>query len=414
MKIKKIAAIITLMLVGELIFLLPFIVTRVFRPTFLRVFEITNLQLGTAFSTYGIVAMISYFLGGPIADRFTPRQLLPVSLLATAAGGLFLATIPTVWTLALLYGLWGVTTILLFWSSYVKAQRKLGQEYGQGKAFGATDAGRGLIAASLASAAIFILNALLPTSPELATAADYEKALVWVIITFSGITAFGAVLVWVFLDAGEAKGEATPKITLKDIGQLAQNRLIWMQALILLCAYVGYKCTDDFSLYAQDTFGFDDVDAAKMGTVSFWMRTIAALSAGFLGDRLGHTRMVIACFGLMLLGSLVIFTGYLKAGMLGLIILTIVSTSLGIYGLRGLYYALFKKSRVPLALTGSAAGLVSVVGYTPDVFMGPLMGWILDQNPGETGHQYLFLVLAGFSVVGLGVSVMYRRWVGST
>ncbi len=412
MKTKKVAEIITLMLVGELIFLLPFVITRVFRPTFLKVFEITNLQLGTAFSTYGIVAMVSYFLGGPIADRFSPKQLLPVSLLATAVGGLFLATIPTVWTLALLYGLWGLTTILLFWSSYVKAQRKLGQDYGQGKAFGATDAGRGLIAASLASVSIFILNTLLPTSPELATLTDYKKALVWVIVTFSGITAFGAVLVWLFLD--DTKGAGTSKITLKNIGLLAQNRLVWMQALILLCAYVGYKCTDDFSLYAQDTFGFDDVKAAKMGTVSFWIRPIAALSAGFLGDRLGHARMVSACFGLMLLGSLVIFTGYLEAGMFGLIILTIVSTSLGIYGLRGLYYTLFKKSRVPLALTGSAAGLVSVVGYTPDVFMGPLMGWILDQNPGETGHQYLFLVLAGFSVVGLAVSVGYRRWVGTT
>jgi hypothetical protein len=35
---------------GEAVFLLPFVLDRVFRPTFLDVFGVTNLQLGTAFS----------------------------------------------------------------------------------------------------------------------------------------------------------------------------------------------------------------------------------------------------------------------------------------------------------------------------------------------------------------------------
>ena len=35
-----------LILSGELIFLLPYVLARVFRPTFLEVFNLTNLQLG--------------------------------------------------------------------------------------------------------------------------------------------------------------------------------------------------------------------------------------------------------------------------------------------------------------------------------------------------------------------------------
>ena len=38
-----------LVMAGEAIFGLPFLVARIFRPTLLDVFEITNLQLGTAF-----------------------------------------------------------------------------------------------------------------------------------------------------------------------------------------------------------------------------------------------------------------------------------------------------------------------------------------------------------------------------
>ena len=79
---------------GETIFLLPFVIVRIFRPTFLDVFGLTNLQLGTAFSLYSVVAMVSYFAGGPLADRFPARRLMAAALAATSLGGVFLATIP--------------------------------------------------------------------------------------------------------------------------------------------------------------------------------------------------------------------------------------------------------------------------------------------------------------------------------
>ena len=41
---------VALIAAGEAVFLLPFVLDRVFRPTFLDVFGVTNLQLGTAFS----------------------------------------------------------------------------------------------------------------------------------------------------------------------------------------------------------------------------------------------------------------------------------------------------------------------------------------------------------------------------
>jgi sugar phosphate permease len=162
-------------------------------------------------------------------------------------------------------------------------------------------------------------------------------------------------------------------------------------------------------LYASDAFGYNDVNAAHMATVSFWMRPAAAVVAGFLGDRLIHSKIIRYCFLIMLSGSIIISLGILKAEMTMFIIISIASTSAGIYGLRGLYYALFQESNLPIVYTGSAAGLVSVVGYTPDIFMGPLMGVILDNNPGATGHQYLFMVLAGFSIIGYIATVLFRK-----
>ena len=91
------------------------------------------------------------------------------------------------------------------------------------------------------------------------------------------------------------------------------------------------------------------------------------------------------------------------------IAITIASTSLGIYGLRGLYYALFQESKIPLSITGSAIGFISVIGYTPDIFMGPLMGTLTDNFPGALGHQYVFGALAGFATIGLVATLLFKR-----
>ena len=97
-----------LVLAGEAIFFLPFVLPRVFRPTLLEVFQITNLELGTLFSVYGLVAMAAYFFGGPLADRYLPRNLLALALIVTGFGGGMLVSNPSFTQLLWLYGFLGV------------------------------------------------------------------------------------------------------------------------------------------------------------------------------------------------------------------------------------------------------------------------------------------------------------------
>ena len=43
------------------------------------------------------------------------------------------------------------------------------------------------------------------------------------------------------------------------------------------------------------------------------------------------------------------------------------------YALRGIYFALLEEAAIPSALTGTATGLISLVAYTPDVFVPVLL-----------------------------------------
>ena len=108
---------------AESIYILPYVLARVFRPTFLDVFDLTNLELGTLFSTYGTVAFLSYIFGGVLADKFSPRKLLSFSLIFTSFGGMVMLTYPSYTILQFLYAFWGFTTVFLFWAPMIKATK---------------------------------------------------------------------------------------------------------------------------------------------------------------------------------------------------------------------------------------------------------------------------------------------------
>ena len=398
-----------LVLSGEAIFFLPFILPRVFRPTMLDVFGITNFQLGAMFSAYGFVAMVSYFLGGPLADRYSARSLMSWALIMTSAGGLLLATIPSIPVMTVIYAFWGMTTILLFWAALIRATREWGNTDMQGRSFGYLDSGRGLSAALISTVGITLMSYMLPAEVQTAGIEERTTSFRYVILIFSGFTFLVAFLVWYALPSGTIKGDHSFGSDLQGVKRILKMPKIWLHSVILLCAYVGYKITDDFSLYAQDVLGFDEVRSAGVGTLGLWLRPVAAIIAGFLADRFMSSRLAVICFSLLIAGSIAAGSGFFEASPLLPHIMMFLCVGTGVYALRVLYYSVMEEAGYPLVLTGTAVGIISVVGYTPDVFVGPLMGWLLDSNPGPLGHQHLFLVMTVFAVVGLIAAVIFRR-----
>lgn len=398
------------MAAGESIFLLPFVLARVFRPTFLDVFGITNLELGVAFSVYGIVAMIAYFAGGPLADRYSARALMTTALVTTGLGGIVLTTIPSTQVMNVLWGVWGATTILLFWSAMLRATREWGGDHAQGRAYGLLDGGRGLLAALIASATVLIFATLLPVAPDIATLEQRSEAFSGVIWVFTGFTFVVAALVWLVVPAGAPPraSNGRPRLTLDGIKASASMPTVWLHAVIVVCAYVGYKATDDFSLLARDALGYNDVQAGAIGTLSFWMRAVTAIAAGYLADRIDPSRVILWGFALLSAGSLLIASGLLFPGVAWMLIATVLTTSVGVYALRGVYFALLAEGGIPMVYTGSAIGVVSFVGFTPDVFMGPLMGVLLDGSPGVLGHQHVFASVAAFGLTGWVATIAFR------
>ena len=403
-----------LILSGEAIFILPFVLPRVFRPTVLDVFQLDNVQLGLCFSVYGVVAMVSYILGGPLADKFPPRKLIAVALWMTALGGFVFVQYPDLWLLQLLYGWWGFTTIFLFWAPMIKATRVWGGSGSQGKAFGFLDGGRGLTGALFGLLGVLIFSYFLVEEPDTASLPDRKNAFTYVIYTASVLIILIGFLVWNFMKS-QIKEESilVERITWAEIKQVLKLPSVWLLMVIILCGYVGYKITDIVSQYAEELMGFNQVDSAKVGTLLQFLRPTTGILFGLIADRLRITWLLFISFVLTLLGGLLFASGIIAPNTTLLFFMSVVVIAAGVYACRALYFGVMQVGKIPLALTGTAVGLISLIGYTPDIFAGPAYGMLLDAHPGEEiGHQHVFWMLSGFAFVGGIASLVYHKKYG--
>ena len=382
-----------MILSGELIYILPYFLPRVFRPTFLAVFDLNNLELGSLFSVYGSVAFFSYIFGGTFADKFLPRKLIATSLILTSLGGFVLMYYPSFMILQILYGYWGFTTVFLFWGAMIKGTRIWGGSQNQGQAFGFLDGGRGLTAALMGSVGVFIFSFFLPEDVISSSIKERQDAFQSVILFSSIMVALIGVLVYFFMKTKTEKGvfQSDNTHSLNNILAVLKLETVWLLMIIILCAYFGYKVTDIYSLYASDVMGYDEVNSANIGSLQLYLRPIACFAIGFLADKTNGISWIIKGFFVMLTGSVLFASGILVADQYILFFISLIILALGTYAIRALYFAILKEGDISLALTGTAVGVISLSGYTPDIFAGPLMGYFLDKFPGIEGLSLIHI-----------------------
>ncbi len=400
---SKFITLFALIISGEMIFSLPFHLTRYFRPTILETFNLTNAELGDAFAVYGITAMLSYFPGGLLADRYPIRVLMAGSLFATGLGGLYLLTIPSGLNLSLLYGYWGITSILFFWAALIKATRQWGGIFSQGKAFGFLDGGRGLAAASFAIVIVWIFSTLLPENKDLISNSDRLFALKTAIIYYVFITILAGFVVWFVLPKERffKEKKISKKVNYFFKFDKETSLKVFLIATTIVCAYCGYKGLDNISLFLTQTLNWHEASAAGFVAYSTYLRPIGAVSAGILADKYDCNKTIVVLFLVSCMSYMFLYLANVNVAIAFIVYANIVITFLTVFALRGIYFALMQDSNVPLNKTGTVVGIVSLVGYTPDIFFSSITGRILDQSPGILGHQNYYLLLFFISIVGI-------------
>jgi MFS transporter, GlpU family, inner membrane protein len=388
---------------GGLIYLLPFL-REVYYIPLQKALRLSNTELGVLMSVFGATALLSYFPGGWLADRFSPRKLMTLSLALTGIAGFYFATFPSYEMAIFIHAVWGVTTSLTFWSAMIKATRNWAPSAEQGRAFGILESGRGI--AEAATSTLFLRFVFVKLGGG-------DHAVAWVIICFSLVNMLLAVMTW-FVISDTVRTDVEPdrkqkKIGFREILAVLRMPVVWLISLVILAAYCAYWGSYYFTPYATDVFLMSVVFGGAIGVGKMWLKPLSALGAGFLADRVGVSKTVAWSFGILILSfGVFIFT----PGNPHLVMILIVNTavaSIAIFALRGVYFALLEEGGVPLIVTGTAAGVVSVIGFTPDIFMPMLGGVLLDRYPGGWGYRYLFAVIVGLCLLSLVASLVIQK-----
>ena len=221
-----------------------------------------------------------------------------------------------------------------------------------------------------------------------------------VVLGYSAISIATGLFVWVVIPD---PGEVSPlrRNPFANMLLVLGRPIIWAQAAIIVCAYCGYKSVDYYSLYAVEVLGKDEVEGARLLSYGAYVRPVAALAAGLIADRFDATRSIGVIFTVMAIVFAVLSLATPDTTLVSVIYLNVGISLFAIFALRGIYFALLQETRTPRYITGAAVGMISLIGYTPEIFFAPIAGRILDASPGVGGFLNLFTLLAAISAVGV-------------
>jgi sugar phosphate permease len=389
---------------GGGIYILPYLSSYFYIPM-KDAMHLNNTQIGLMGSAMGFTSMIFYWPGGWLADRISPRKLITFSMIVNGLLGFWLATMPSFAVLLAIQLLMGVFLTLTYWSALIKMVRLLAPADQQGRYFGILEGGRNFTGVVVVAAGLYVFDRL----------GSDSHGLRWAIILFSAVLLVIGVLSWILLPETAVTGAATAdekrKIPLFEaIGRVVRLPAVWLAMLIILCAYVTSVGITYFTPYATDVYGQSVVFGGMLYTMMMWAGMFASPVAGLVADRWTTSRTTL--WLLLALASCLLLFVIVPGGPHLFLLLLLNTLVIGciIYALRGIYYALLEEGAIPVALTGTATGLIAFVAYTPDVFIPALAGHLLDRYATDgLGYRYFFLILAAFAVVGAGLTLLFRR-----
>jgi sugar phosphate permease len=374
---------------------------QVYQPTMLEVFHITDSQLGYLYSSLGTIFLLSYLPSGWLADRLAPRLLICFSLIATGVLGLWYSTAPSFPMLMMIFGGWGLSTGLTFWAAVIKRVTMIAGTHEQGRFFGLLDGGRGLIEAMLATIAITLFAWVTQTRGE-TVAAGFKLVVYMYAFLCIGL---GVVLALVkdpqgTQDAAANRAARQRNNVLVDLKTLAKIPELWLVAAIVFCGYQVFWATYSFSAYLHEgEIGLTVVMAGTITTLKLWMRPIGGIGGGFLGDRYSKVSVLVIALFLAAL-SLVGLMAAPRISSHVLLVFLVLFIGILTYAIRGLYWSLLDRCNVPVATMGLAIGLISVLGYSPDVFLPLINGYLTQTFPGVFGYQLYFGYVAAMAALG--------------
>ena len=386
-----------------------------YQETILLVFGLSPEQLNNIYSALGFAFIAGYFPSGWLADRFSTKKLLFISLLICGLAGLWFAQIPSHSMVIIIFIIWGIFSVFTFWSAHLRIVKLLTREGEEGRFFGILDGGRGVVEAGLATIAMYIF-ASVSNNAEMGT----TVALQGVIYLYSFFMIAISVLVLLFVqdssksaddsikDSEKTTSKELMRTFISDLRKLMANKYVWLMGFIICMSYAVYWTIFYVGGFLQTNISVDAIRVAQVMVVSLWMRPVGGVLGGFLADK--FNKNIVLAIALAFASISLVALAVVPAVAPQFFFETmIVCFSLMVFIVRGIYWALLGDCKIPIPVLGLAIGFISFLAYLPDV-LTPISSTVLLNIFGETTGQNAFFVFnAMLGVIGIILILIFDR-----
>lgn len=393
-------ALVVLISMGSSIIYAPMYLKNVFYDPLMQALGATNADLGLMVSAYGIAAMICYLPSGIVADKFRMRTLAWVGFIATAVLVFVYAMLPSVQICLILFVLMGVTSILVWWGTRFKVIRlcceeneyasKIGISY---SIYGVTGLVIGLINAGIIAA--------------ISGSAGVQAMLIFlgVVIAVLGVVSF-----FIIPDfKGEINKDAKLFSVKEAIQAIKHPGVIWACVAYFAC-YAVYQGATHTTPYLSQCFNADGNIVNIVGLIrTYGIGLVAGPVVGFIATKIkSPSKTILGGFilSIAVLVGFILFPQDPSGAMVASILVVVFGFTT--YGAFSIGSSPLSEVKIPMAIFGTASGLLSVIGFLPDVFIHTWYGGMIDAQ-GTAAFSSIFGFEIMFGVIGCIALVMLLR-----
>jgi len=92
-----------------------------------------------------------------------------------------------------------------------------------------------------------------------------------------------------------------------------------------------------------------------------------------------------------------------------LMLLIVLMIGLLTYAVRGLYWATLEGCSVPVKIKGLAIGVISMIGYFPEMYLPLLSAPLIEHYPNGLGYKIYYLIISGCGLLGACAAHLLSR-----
>ena len=128
---------------------------------------------------------------------------------------------------------------------------------------------------------------------------------------------------------------------------------------------------------------------------------------GFVSDKVGSKSKTLGIY--LIIATILCVVLILTKSVFVLCLAISFAFAIVYSGMRGIYFATLSEVGIPLAMTGIATGIISMLCYLPDVYFAALAGSWLDSF-GLAGYDYIWIYTVVCGVAGVVVALITYRY----